>query len=63
MIDNLRRPTMKEMVRRSSSSESCVTKRLGTSLPNLREEPHLSILRQHSVTEPRENAALYSELS
>ncbi|XP_076137269.1 DENN domain-containing protein 3 isoform X2 [Alosa pseudoharengus] len=52
MIDTLRRPTMKEMGRRSSNYENCVNKRLGTSLPNLREEHHLSILRQTSVTEP-----------
>ncbi|XP_042565122.1 DENN domain-containing protein 3 isoform X2 [Clupea harengus] len=50
MIDNLRRPTMKEM-RRSSSSENCAPKRMGTSLPNLREERHLGILRHTSVTE------------
>ncbi|KAL2083902.1 hypothetical protein ACEWY4_019420 [Coilia grayii] len=51
MIDNLRRPTMKDIVRRSSSSENCVNRRLGTSLPNLREESHLSILRQTSLIE------------
>lgn len=58
MIDNLRRPTMKEM-RRSSSSENCAPKRMGTSLPNLREERHLGILRHTSVTETRKSATLH----
>ncbi|XP_063055848.1 DENN domain-containing protein 3 [Engraulis encrasicolus] len=50
-IDNIRRPTMKDMVRRSNSSENCANRRLGTSLPNLREVNQRSIPRQTSLIE------------
>ncbi|XP_036439755.1 DENN domain-containing protein 3 isoform X4 [Colossoma macropomum] len=52
-VENPRRPTMQEMARKYNCPENRLSKRLGTSLPNLGEEKHLSIPRHASVTKAK----------
>ncbi|KAI4893280.1 hypothetical protein NFI96_019679, partial [Prochilodus magdalenae] len=51
--ENPRRPTMQEMSRKYCGSENRLSKRLGTSLPNLGEEKQLSIPRHTSLTKAK----------